>query len=144
MKSDKQAHTYGSNFSDFESPSKSNNGENSTLSGDVPLEEAIDDFKLMAKVDGRAEKTLNLYEYVFGRFRDGDISQDCSVENIETKDIRKYSASLMEDGLKNTSVAIHHRVLKAFFNWLVEEEYLNTAPTDKINKPKTPNKFPKV
>ncbi|MEF8799369.1 MAG: tyrosine-type recombinase/integrase, partial [Candidatus Bipolaricaulota bacterium] len=48
------------------------------------------------------------------------------------------------DGLNNTSVAIHYRVLKAFFNWLVDENYIPNSPINGIKEPKTPDKFPKV
>jgi len=59
-------------------------------------------------------------------------------------EIREYLAYLMDDGLKNTSVAIHYRVLKAFFNWLVDENYIVDSPINGIKEPKTPDKFPKV
>ena len=106
------------------------------------MEQAIKDFKMMAKVEGRAEKTLNLYDYVFGRFVE-EIPEDRSIGEIEKTDIRRYLASLMDEGLKNTSVAIHHRVLNAFFTWLVDDSYLKESPTEGVKEPKTPNKFPK-
>lgn len=108
----------------------------------LSLREGIEEYTLMAKVEGRAEKTLNLYDYVLGRFTDF-LSEDFSVGEIDSSQVRKYLSKLMDEGLRNTSVAIHHRVLKAFFNWLVEEGYLNNAPTDRVNKPKTPKKYPR-
>lgn len=62
MKSDKQAHTYGSNFSDFEDPSESNSTECFTLSGEVPLEEAIEDFKLwwIVKFGSKGKRALQV------------------------------------------------------------------------------------
>ena len=44
----------------------------------------------------------------------------------------------MDEGLKNTSVAIHHRVLNAFFTWLVEDSYIRKSLTEEIPEPKTP------
>lgn len=66
------------------------------------------------------------------------------IQKIESRDIMRYLAFLMDDGLKNTSVAIHYRVLKAFFNWLTEEGAIEESPMQDIKEPKTPNKFPKV
>ncbi|MBS3787497.1 MAG: tyrosine-type recombinase/integrase [Candidatus Bipolaricaulota bacterium] len=97
----------------------------------------------MAKVEGQSDKTLELYEYVFKRLT-GFISEKKLVTQVQVKDVRKYLATLMDDGLKKTTVAIHYRHLKSFFNWLVEENYLREAPTEKIDEPKTPNKFPRV
>ncbi|MFB6290156.1 MAG: tyrosine-type recombinase/integrase [Candidatus Bipolaricaulia bacterium] len=97
----------------------------------------------MAKVDGRSEKTLNLYGYVFENFLE-QCSEALLIGDIEPKDIRKYLAFLMDEGLKNTTVAIHHRILNAFFNWLVEEGKLKKSPTRRIDEPNTPDKYPKI
>ncbi len=97
----------------------------------------------MAKVDGRAEQTIDQYEYVLGRFTDY-YSKKIEIGNITTKDIREYLAFLMDEGLRNTTVAIHYRVLNRFFNWLVEEYYLTHSPIEPINEPKIPKTFPKV
>jgi hypothetical protein len=57
MKSDKQAHTYGSNFSNFGSFSKPSAAKILFFAMEF-FEETIEDFKLMAKVDGRAKKVV--------------------------------------------------------------------------------------
>ncbi|MBS3788836.1 tyrosine-type recombinase/integrase, partial [Candidatus Bipolaricaulota bacterium] len=49
-----------------------------------------------------------------------------------------------DDGLKKTSVAIHYRVLRAFFNWLERDGHISSSPVNGIKEPKTPDKFPKV
>jgi len=144
VKSDNQAHTYEPKISNISNSSRSNQTKNSeAIVEEITLSEAIEDFNLMAKVEGQADKTLDLYEYVFKRLT-GCISEKKLVTEIQVKELRKYLASLMDDGLKNTTVAIHYRHLKSFFNWLVEENYLEEAPTEKIDEPKTPKKFPRV
>ena len=144
MKSDNQAHTYEPKISNILTSSESNRTQNSEIVVDeINLAEAIEDFNLMAKVEGQSDKTLKLYEYAFNRLT-GLMSKTKLVTEIQVKDLRKYLASLMDDGLKKTTVAIHYRHLKSFFNWLVEENYLEEAPTEKIDEPKTPKKFPRV
>ncbi len=112
------------------------------LREDATLDEAVEDFTLMAKVEGRADQTLKLYDYVFENFAES-LGEETPIGDIEKRDIRKYLADLMDDGLKNTSVAIHHRVLNAFFTWLVDDSYIKKSPTKEIKEPKTPSKFPK-
>ncbi|MBS3813687.1 hypothetical protein KGY64_07665 [Candidatus Bipolaricaulota bacterium] len=63
----------------------------------------------MAKVEGRADQTLKLYDYVFDNFSDF-IKSETHVGDVEKRDIRKYLAGLMDNGLKNTSVAIHCKI----------------------------------
>ena len=102
----------------------------------------MEDFTLKAKVNGRSEKTLNLYDYVFENFLER-CSEGLLIGDVKPKDIRKYLATLMDNGLKNTTVAIHHRVLNAFINWLVKEGKRKSL-TERINEPNTPKNFPKV
>jgi len=85
---------------------------------------------------------MEQYDYVLGRLLE-KISEDRKVETVEPIEIRKHLAYLMDDGLADTSVAIHYRVMRAFFNWLVDVNYLSKSPMDKIKEPKTPDKFPK-
>jgi len=108
----------------------------------MELTDAIDEFMLMAKVDGRAESTINLYEYVFDRFTK-EIGKETPIGDITTKDGRKFLAGLMDEDLKNTTVSIYHRVLNAFFNWLYEESFIEVSPFNQIDEPKTPDKFPR-
>lgn len=109
---------------------------------EMKLSEAIEEFTLMAKVDGRAEKTLDLYDYVFGRFTDS--AEKTKIGDFLPKDIRNYLGTLMDEGLANTTVAIHYRVIKTLFNWLQKESYLEESPIDPIDEPRTPSKFPKA
>ncbi|MCF7876620.1 phage integrase N-terminal SAM-like domain-containing protein, partial [Candidatus Bipolaricaulota bacterium] len=121
----------------------SEEGKGLNYNPELELAEAIEEFELMANVDGRSEKTMDLYDYVFGRFTDF-LSEEITIGSISTKQIRKYLAELIEEDLKRTTVAIHHRVLNAFFTWLVEEGFLKKSPTEKVDEPKTPDKHPKV
>src|SRR6056297_1701540 len=85
---------------------------------EMKLSEAIDEFMLMAKVDGRSENTIELYEYTYQKFtNDGRITEETSIGDISTKDIRLFLASLIDEGLAKTTVSIYFRNLHAFFNW---------------------------
>ena len=59
------------------------------LREDATIDEAVEDFTLMAKVEGRADQTLKLYAYVFDNFSDF-IGSETYVGKIEKRDIRKY------------------------------------------------------
>ncbi|MCF7875797.1 tyrosine-type recombinase/integrase [Candidatus Bipolaricaulota bacterium] len=117
--------------------------KNSVDRRDYSLSEATEDFKLRGQVEGRADKTLQQYDYVLGRLCE-TFSENSQVQSINTKELRKHIKNLMDDGLNSTSVAIHYRVLRAFFNWLVRENYVAKSPVDDIQEPKTPDKYPKI
>ncbi|MBS3789143.1 phage integrase N-terminal SAM-like domain-containing protein, partial [Candidatus Bipolaricaulota bacterium] len=82
------------------------------------------------------------YDYVLGRFTE-KFPKDREADSIEAIEVRKYLAYLMDDGLANTSVAIHYRVLRAFFNWLVDASYLSRSPMRDINEPKNSRQISK-
>lgn len=135
MNSRKQALIFEVKKSKFRSNSQDKRDRSKNYTGNkISLSEAIEDFKLMAKVEGRSEKTLSLYNYVFSRVL-GQANEEVIVGNIAPKDIREYLAFLMDDGLQNTSVAIHHRVLEDFFNWLVDEGSLPKSPMEYTEPP---------
>ena len=144
MNSGNQAHPYGANNSRGSNSSKNNSFQNSeSIIKEITLIEATEDFMLMAKVEGQSDKTMELYDYVFDRFL-SYMSEERLITEIQAKEMRKYLEFLMEEGLKNTTVAIHFRHLRAFFNWLAEENYLIKPPTTDLSEPKTPKKFPRI
>lgn len=144
MSKGNQASIFKADNSYFHPPkSESPSDQNSADGQNLTLTESIEDYKLRGKVEGRADKTMEQYDYVLGRLIE-KFSEDKQVGAITTKEMRQYFAYLMDEGLKNTSVAIHYRVLQAFFNWLVRENYISQSPLSDVQEPKTPNKFPKV
>jgi len=144
MNSSNQARVFAAEEDYFQPPKRESSPNQNSVDGEEhTLTEAIDDFKLRGKVEGRADKTLQQYDYVLGRFSE-KFSGERNLNSLEAKDIREYLAYLMDDGLANTSVAIHYRVLRAFFNWSVSEGYIAESPVNKIKEPKTPDKFPKI
>jgi len=111
-------------------------------SPDLSLREAITHFLLMARVDGRSYKTLELYSYVFNSFIKFLGDPSLSLSEINTLKIRSYLASLQDRGLCKTTSRIHLVVLKTFFNWLAQEQLLSKNPIDLLKTPKLPKQFP--
>ena len=124
-------------------PPKNLNSKNHNSSENISLIQAVEDFKLKGKAEGRADKTLEQYNYVFNRLLE-QFTDDREAGSIQTRELRKYLAHLMDEGLKKTSVAIHYRNLNSLFNWLKGEGILESSPMNDIKEPKTPDKFPKI
>ena len=59
------------------------------------ITEDMEDFKLMAKFDGRTKATIDQYDYELERFVDYS-SNEIKIGNITTKKIKKYLSSLMK------------------------------------------------
>ena len=110
----------------------------------MKLAAAIDKYEAAKTLSGRAEKTLNQYEYVLGGLGEY-LGRNPELEEITPDDVRGYLQHLsQEQGLANTTVAIHHRNLTAFFRWYIEEGELEVTPMRNVEEPSTPDKFPRI
>lgn len=85
------------------------------------------------KTEGLSRRTLESYGRVLGRF---SRYMRKNVEDITAMDIRIYLANRAKEGLKNTTLANDTDVLRGFFNWLEDEEYIQKSPMRKIKTPK--------
>jgi len=116
----------------------------STVTIEEPsLSEGISQFIYAGKVEGKAEKTLSQYDYVFEKFTTF-VGEDPPLGEITPSVVRSFLKLLMDEDLSKATIAIHYRVLSALFNWLVGEDLLEKSPTKNIQEPKTPKIYPKV
>ncbi|OLN22898.1 recombinase [Domibacillus antri] len=65
------------------------------------------------------------------------------LENIHTDDLRAYIRYKQQSGLQPQSVESMAKMIIAFFNWCIGEEYLTKNPMDKVEIPKVPKKIRK-
>ena len=87
------------------------------------------DFLTLAK----SPNTLASYVISVERFFDYLHVQTIEdVKKITPSNCRSYMMQLKEDGLKISSINAHIRPLKAIFNWLVDNDYVNKSPLNKI------------
>ncbi len=107
------------------------------------FEESVNEFQYALRIEGKAEKTLEQYNYVLDKFGNF-INDNPPLESISPLTIRKFLQYLTQKDLAKATVAIHFRVLRAFFNWLVGEGLLSESPVRNIKEPKTPKKYPRI
>lgn len=81
------------------------------------------------KTEGLADTTLKGYGRAIGRFA-RFISKN--VEDVTAMDIRIYISKRSKEGLKNTTLANDTDILRGFFNFLEDEEYIHKSPMRKI------------
>jgi site-specific recombinase XerD len=103
------------------------------------LSQATEHFTLMARVEGRSRKTLDLYTWVFARFT--EFLGDRTLEELHSGLIRQYLAHLQDRGFTPASLGMHYRVLHAFFNWLTRKGLVTANPMDGINPPRQPKQY---
>lgn len=81
------------------------------------------------KTEGLADATLRGYGRTIGRFA-RFIKKN--VEDVTAMDVRIYISNRSKQGLKNTTLANDTDILRGFFNFLEDEEYIHKSPMRKI------------
>ena len=81
------------------------------------------------KTEGLVDATLKGYGRTIGRF---SRFINKNVEDVTAMDIRIYISKRSKEGLKNTTLANDTDILRGFFNFLEDEEYINKSPMRKI------------
>ncbi|HKL18104.1 MAG TPA: tyrosine-type recombinase/integrase, partial [Halalkalibaculum sp.] len=78
-------------------------------------------------------KTKTTYEQILKQFMD-QVGYTMPVTRINTNDIREFC---LRNDLANASKQNYLRHLKAFFNWMVQEDIIENNPCNEIRLPKT-------
>lgn len=81
------------------------------------------------KIEGLSDKTIENYGRNLFKFSN-DIMKN--VEDITAMDIRMHLANYAKTGVKNTTIATRTDILRGFFGWLQNEEYIAKNPMNKV------------
>lgn len=73
-------------------------------------------------------------------FKIDDVSM---LEKISPKEIREYMQHLHSSGMKASSVNTRIRPVKAFYNFLIDNDFIKSSPVNKVKALKTEKKLPK-
>jgi len=105
------------------------------------LLEAWDIYYKDKMIEGLSLKTLKDYKIQINLLNNY-FGNDYDINNINIIDLKTY---LAEKGshLKMSSLGQRIRVIRAFFKWVYEEEYINNNPAYKLKEPKLPKPLPK-
>jgi len=100
----------------------------------VALKEAVSQF-LDAK-DNLRPRTLDTYEGILRRFRES-VPPGIMLQDVELSDLEDY---IHASNVTNATSRKRFRHLRAFFNWTVEADHLETSPLDEMTPPKKEKK----
>lgn len=103
-------------------------------------ENLIGGFLLSRTVMECTDRTLNDYRarlWQFHRFVSRAFPQ-VSLAEVQRRHIESYLAWLKENGRASWTLRTIYRALKAFYNWMLEEELIKASPLAKIKPPRTP------
>lgn len=62
------------------------------------------------------------------------------LESVTVFDLKAYIRDKQKSGLQPQSIVSMYKMVSAFFNWCVKEEYLQENPMKKVETPKVPKK----
>ena len=98
----------------------------------------VQEFLVARKLEGLADGTLDQYRMELKKFAK---YLDKPSVDVTTNDLRGYLTQFNEMAQRSINRKIS--TLKAYYTWLVEEEYLEKNPMRKIKTPKEPDMLPR-
>lgn len=100
------------------------------------IDEKIQIYLATKKLDGLSPRTLQNYRYNLAIFASHLIKP---LASINAMDLRMYLAARCKN-MKPTSTNGQITILKSFFSWLANEEYIPRDPTKKLKRTKEPKR----
>lgn len=104
----------------------------------MPIETAIEDFLLYQRSLGNSNATLIYYATALRIFR--EYSSGMNVEDLTVKHCRNYTVYLKEKDLGSISVQSYVRALRAFINWLYDDDLIDVDICARFKLPKAQRK----
>ncbi len=101
------------------------------------VEDKLQIYLAVKKLDGLSKRTLKNYEYNLLTFA-GMLRKPLAT--VTTMDLRMYLAARCKN-LKPSSTNTQIYILKSFFGWLFSEEYIPKNPMRKIKETKEPSRL---
>ena len=86
---------------------------------------------ILEKTLSAAPRTLQYYKENLTKFNNyvDSVLLGKPYKDITKQDYSKYLLHLKKTGIKNTSLATYHRAVRTFCNWLLDNNYIDTAFT---------------
>jgi integrase/recombinase XerC/integrase/recombinase XerD len=105
---------------------------------------ALRDFDADLRRRGAAEKTRRAYGSDLGVFARWANARGIAPEAVTTRDLRRYAASLSEEGQAPRTVARKLASLRAFFRALGQAGLVEQNPADLLSAPRRPTTLPRT
>lgn len=110
------------------------------MSTGLPLLDLLESFDSELASRNRTDRTRTLYRIAAARLDGWLVAEGVPVEadTIDHKVLRRYFAALGEVVSPSTT-ALHYRSLRAFFNWMADEEEIERSPFSRMQEPTVPD-----
>ncbi|MBI1742381.1 site-specific integrase [Candidatus Acetothermia bacterium] len=108
------------------------------------LPEAIEAFTLFARIEGRSPKTIQTYHVAFQDLTGFLGSSNVELLQLTSGDFRRWIETRLNEDYSKVTINIRLRALRAFFNWLVQEGYLQQSPLEQVKQLRVPKQYPYV
>jgi len=111
--------------------------KNNIYVSDYNFIEWVEEFSNVLRLD-KSELTILSYLSALDNFFNFlNVKTQEDIEKISVSKCREYQSYLQKNEISNNSINSYVSFLKVFFNWLVEDEKLQTSPFDKVKKLKS-------
>jgi len=108
------------------------------------FDEAARVFLIYCRAKGLAPRTLQTYSSGLRKLKAFLDTADGEPTIPSAGQLRAYIAHLLDVGLAKTSIGIHMRSIRCFYNFLEREELIAVSPMTRVEIPRVPDTFPAI
>ena len=108
----------------------------------LELEDVLEEYRYHCLAKGFTKKTMSNknQELKLLKLFLAEKRAITEIESITVHDLRAYIRQKQISGLQPQSIVAMSKLISAFFNWCIKEEYLNNNPMSGVERPKVPKK----
>ncbi|MCM3742924.1 tyrosine-type recombinase/integrase [Sporosarcina luteola] len=111
----------------------------------MELEDVLEEYRYHCLAKGFTEKTMRNKRQELNQMKTYLMEKRAitDLESVTVHDMRAFIRRKQIAGLQPQSIVAMIKLISAFFNWCISEEYLVENPMTKVEKPKVPKKIMK-
>ena len=94
-------------------------------------DDCLESYISALSVEGRSQKTIDLYRYIIGRMMD---FVKVPTRRITVYHLREYLAAEKARGISDSTLNNNRQIFSAYFNWLQRESLIEKNPTANLGK----------
>lgn len=105
-----------------------------------PISQAVESYKLFARVEGRSARTLQTYETACADFI--GFMGDVPLKEVTEDNVRRWIAHKLDRGYAKTTINIRLRVLRSLFHFLFQEGHLPEHRLERVRQLRSSQQYP--
>jgi len=96
---------------------------------------------IICEAEDKSPKTVDSYRRCLVQFGRYLKETGIDIDAVTSREVGVYLRSVKQRGCSADTVYSHHKILRAFFNWMKGDHLIQTSPMENIRQPRLPRRI---